>query len=116
MSTIASDALAAALAFDPEAARREYERLCAWRNAWTRLASDTHRMRRLGGLQSTQDRIVARAMRYNRRIGGLLQEFSAYHARIKAETEALHDADNVALIAELAIWRARFPGYRFKQG
>ncbi len=61
--------------FDPLAAKVEYERLFRWRDAWNRLANDRVRMRRLGALQRTQDKVEERAARCNRRIAVLMREF-----------------------------------------
>lgn len=56
---------------DEVAVRVELERLFDWNCRWRKLASNTERMRRMGGLQIQQDYMMARAI-YAEAIRGLL--------------------------------------------
>ncbi len=100
--------------FDEAKAKLEYERLCRWRDAWTRLACDRRRMRRLGGLQRTQDRVECRAVMCNQRIAGLLAEFDDFRRRSNEEKLSARSAVPDLLVAEVAAWRARFPNMVYR--
>jgi hypothetical protein len=71
--------------FDLAAAKVEYERLCRWRSAWSRLANDGTRMRRLGGLQRTQERVERRGVLCNYKIANLMREYDMSVQEVKVE-------------------------------
>lgn len=87
--------------FDLAAAKVEYERLCRWRSAWNRLANDGTRMRRLGGLQTTQERVEHRGVLCNHRIANLMREYDTSVPEAKVAQVSEHQALIESALAKL---------------
>ena len=87
--------------FDLAAAKLEYKRLYQWRDAWTRRADDRVRMRRLGGLQRTQDKVESRAMLCNYRIASLMRKVDNSVQASKSANQSERQALIASALAKL---------------
>jgi len=87
--------------FDLAAAKIEHERLFWWRSAWSRLANDRDRMRRLGGLQSTQERVERRGVLCNLKIAKLMREYDKSIQEAKDDQASERQALVASALAKL---------------